>query len=216
MLRRPLRRARPTDAPPIRASASPSGSPGSLGLLFGHGRLPPPAIDAGRVLVAVTDEASWPASTAVATALRARGIACEVAPKADKFGKQIRYADRRHTLRLVPACDDGDQVKDIRSGDQVAADPPRGHHRRRTCAPNVPLVPPGRLSRFLCRGGFALNGAGTALDVEDALHIAHRIEHVFEMGRIAHLEHEGRTATRRLVVCTWAPRCSRHCPTAPG
>ena len=47
------------------------------------------------VLVAVSDEASRAASTAVATALRARGIACEVAPKADRFGKQIRYADRR-------------------------------------------------------------------------------------------------------------------------
>ena len=48
------------------------------------------------VLVAVVDEESrdgvargWPA------ALRARGIPCEVAPSAAKFGKQIRYADRR-------------------------------------------------------------------------------------------------------------------------
>ncbi|MDO5535672.1 MAG: histidine--tRNA ligase, partial [Propionibacteriaceae bacterium] len=47
------------------------------------------------VLVAVDDEATRADSMAVAAALRARGIPTEVAPKADKFGKQIRYADRR-------------------------------------------------------------------------------------------------------------------------
>jgi histidyl-tRNA synthetase len=36
-----------------------------------------------------------PEADAVARALRARGIPTEVAPKADKFGKQIRHADRR-------------------------------------------------------------------------------------------------------------------------
>jgi len=94
-----------------------------LGLLFGHGRLAATRSTPACVLVAVTDEASRPASTAVATALRARGIACEVAPKADKFGKQIRYADRRGIPYVWFPRDDGDQVKDIRSGDQVAADP---------------------------------------------------------------------------------------------
>src|SRR3954454_3103133 len=47
------------------------------------------------VLVAVVDEETRPASDAVATALRARSIPCEVAPAAQKFGKQIRYAERR-------------------------------------------------------------------------------------------------------------------------
>ena len=81
------------------------------------------------VLVAVSDEASRAASTAVATALRARGIACEVAPKADRFGKQIRYADRRGIPYVwFPGGPDAagggaaDQVKDIRSGVQVDAD----------------------------------------------------------------------------------------------
>ena len=63
--------------------------------------------------------------TAVAAALRARGIPCEVAPSAAKFGKQIRYADRRGIpfVWFPGAGDDGgDQVKDIRSGDQVDAD----------------------------------------------------------------------------------------------
>ncbi|MDO5502715.1 MAG: histidine--tRNA ligase [Actinomycetia bacterium] len=81
------------------------------------------------VLVAVTDEASRAHSTAIATALRSRGIPCEVAPKAEKFGKQIRYADRRGIPYVwFPAQRESeagelDQVKDIRSGEQVGADP---------------------------------------------------------------------------------------------
>ncbi len=77
------------------------------------------------VLVAVVDEQTRSRSTAVAAALRARGIPCEVAPSAAKFGKQIRYADRRGIpfVWFPGAGDDGgDQVKDIRSGDQVGAD----------------------------------------------------------------------------------------------
>ena len=79
------------------------------------------------VLVAVTDDAGRPRSAAVATALRARSIPCEVAPKADRFGKQIRYADRRGIPYVwFPGAgdDDGDQVKDIRSGAQVPAQAP--------------------------------------------------------------------------------------------
>ena len=79
------------------------------------------------VLVAVTDDAGRPRSAAVATALRARGIPCEVAPKADRFGKQIRYADRRGIPYVwFPGAgdDDGDQGKDIRSGAQVPAQAP--------------------------------------------------------------------------------------------
>jgi histidyl-tRNA synthetase len=58
---------------------------------------------------------------AVASALRARGIPAEVAPSAAKFGKQIRHADRRG-IPFVWFCDEAeDSVKDIRSGEQVAA-----------------------------------------------------------------------------------------------
>ncbi len=76
------------------------------------------------VLVAVTDEASRGTSSRVAGELRARGIPCEVAPSAAKFGKQIRYADRRGIPFVwFPGADGaGDQVKDIRSGEQVDAD----------------------------------------------------------------------------------------------
>lgn len=88
------------------------------------------------VVVAVNHEEERAASDAIASALRSRGIPCEVAPTAAKYGKQIKYADRRgvpfvwfpatpeHTRAdgtVVPA--QGDQVKDIRSGEQVDAAP---------------------------------------------------------------------------------------------
>jgi histidyl-tRNA synthetase len=77
------------------------------------------------VLVAVVDEEQRGASEEVAQALRARGIPCEVAPKADKFGKQIRHADRRG-IPFVWFPDSGEHsVKDIRSGEQGPADPAR-------------------------------------------------------------------------------------------
>lgn len=74
------------------------------------------------VLVAVTDEDTRRESQAVAAALRSRGIACEVAPSAEKFGKQIKYADRRGIPFVWFAEPEGDSVKDIRSGDQGPAD----------------------------------------------------------------------------------------------
>ena len=75
------------------------------------------------VLVAVAGEESRGAATAVAQQLRARGIATEVAPEAAKFGRQIRYADRRGIPFVWFGAGRTDEVKDIRSGDQVPADP---------------------------------------------------------------------------------------------
>ena len=61
---------------------------------------------------------------AIAEALRARGIAAEVAATAQKFGRQIRYAERRGIPYVwFPGDDGAHEVKDIRSGDQVPADP---------------------------------------------------------------------------------------------
>ncbi|MGC4153479.1 MAG: histidine--tRNA ligase [Propionicimonas sp.] len=72
------------------------------------------------VLVAVDAEETRAEADALAARLRARGIPAEVAPKADRFGKQIRYADRRG----IPFVWFGSgEVKDIRSGEQVPADP---------------------------------------------------------------------------------------------
>jgi histidyl-tRNA synthetase len=78
------------------------------------------------VLVALPDEESRPACDALAQALRARGIPTEVAAAPQKYGKQIRYAERRGIPFVwFPAGEpDGrHQVKDIRSGDQLDADP---------------------------------------------------------------------------------------------
>jgi histidyl-tRNA synthetase len=76
------------------------------------------------VLVALADEESRPVSERVADALRARDIACEVAPSPQRYGRQIRYAERRGIPFVWFPGGDGeaDQVKDIRSGDQVSAD----------------------------------------------------------------------------------------------
>lgn len=73
------------------------------------------------VLVAVTGEETRAQSAAVAATLRGRGIPVETAPTAAKFGKQIRYADRRG-IPYVWFPDEG-QVKDIRTGEQADADP---------------------------------------------------------------------------------------------
>ncbi len=76
------------------------------------------------VLVAVVDEESRAASDAIAGELRARDIPCEVSPTAAKFGKQIRTAERRSIPYVwFTNSDGGHEVKDIRSGEQVAADP---------------------------------------------------------------------------------------------
>jgi histidyl-tRNA synthetase len=119
-----------------------------VGISLGVSRLVSVLIDRGlvevsravpsAVLVAVNEEASRSQSEEIAGLLRARGISCEVAPKAEKFGKQIRFADRRGIPFVwFPGVDE--PVKDIRSGVQVQADPrtwtpPEGDARPRVRA----------------------------------------------------------------------------------
>lgn len=73
------------------------------------------------VLVAVDAEETRTVSDDVAAALRSRGISTDVAPSAAKYGKQIKYADKRG-IPFVWFPGDG-AVKDIRSGEQTPADP---------------------------------------------------------------------------------------------
>jgi len=80
------------------------------------------------VLIALADEESRASGDQVADALRRSGVPCEVAANAQKFGKQIRYAERRGIPYVWFTSTDEDgktahEVKDIRSGEQVAADP---------------------------------------------------------------------------------------------
>ncbi len=108
-----------------------------VGISFGISRTLVPLIQRGLltsdrkvpsvVLVALVAEESRAASDAVAQRLRSRGIPTEVAAYPQKFGKQIRYAERRGIPFVWFPADEGqpDQVKDIRSGDQSEADPDR-------------------------------------------------------------------------------------------
>ena len=112
-----------------------------VGISLGVSRMLVPLLSSGRltasrsvpsaVMVALVDEVSGPQRDDIAIRLRARGIPTEVAPAPQRFGKQIRTAERRGIpfVWFPGAPGDGDtegrpdQVKDIRSGDQVDADP---------------------------------------------------------------------------------------------
>ncbi|MCC9145553.1 MULTISPECIES: histidine--tRNA ligase [unclassified Arthrobacter] len=76
------------------------------------------------VLLTLATDDSWSEAQDTAAQLRSRGISVEVAPKAEKFGKQIKFADRRGIPFVWFTAEDGShEVKDIRTGDQVPADP---------------------------------------------------------------------------------------------
>ena len=105
-----------------------------VGISLGVSRILVPLINKGleadrsvpsAVLVALIDEESRSASNDVAQLLRARGIPTEVASTAQKFGKQIRYAERRGIpyVWFPPTADNPHQVKDIRTGEQADAQP---------------------------------------------------------------------------------------------
>ena len=104
-----------------------------VGISFGVTRVLAPLIARGllgasravpsAVLVALPTDDDRPRVRTVARALRARGIATELAPNAGKFGKQIRHAERRGIpyVWFPGAAGAPDEVKDIRSGEQVQA-----------------------------------------------------------------------------------------------
>ncbi|BCB74225.1 hypothetical protein Pflav_006350 [Phytohabitans flavus] len=95
-----------------------------LGLLFGAGALSASRSVPTCVLVALPAEERRGECDRIAAALRRRGIATEVAPSAAKYGKQIRFAERRGIpfVWFPGGQGEADTVKDIRSGDQVEAD----------------------------------------------------------------------------------------------
>ncbi len=87
------------------------------------------------VLVALDKEQTRGRSRAVASRLRARGIPTEVFHSPQKYGKQIKYADKLG-IPFVWFCGDDDmdgQVRDIRNGEQTPAradqwEPPAADH----------------------------------------------------------------------------------------
>lgn len=117
-----------------------------VGISLGVSRLVAPLVASGQaiasrpvpscVLVSIDDEVSRAKSVDIATRLRARGISCEVSPRADKFGKQIRYAERRG----IPFVWFGDgEIKDIRTGNQSPADPDRWTPPENDLRPSVEI-----------------------------------------------------------------------------
>ncbi|UDY22173.1 histidine--tRNA ligase [Nocardioides sp. Kera G14] len=104
-----------------------------VGISFGVSRTLVPLLGTGvvaasrsvpsAVLVALTDEESRSEADRLATGLRANEIPTEVAPKADKFGKQIKYAEKRGIPYVLFMTENGPEIKDIRSGDQAPIDP---------------------------------------------------------------------------------------------
>jgi histidyl-tRNA synthetase len=92
-----------------------------LGLLFNAGALRISRPVPTAVLVALPHDEDRAAGNRIAAALRARGVPAEVAPSAAKFGKQIRFAERRG-IPFVWFPGSPDEVKDIRSGVQLKAD----------------------------------------------------------------------------------------------
>jgi histidyl-tRNA synthetase len=76
------------------------------------------------VLVALPGDEAREGCDEVARKLRGRGVRTEVSPTAAKYGKQIRYAERRGIPYVWFPQDDGThQVRDIRTGEQAGADP---------------------------------------------------------------------------------------------
>ncbi|BEL12529.1 histidine--tRNA ligase [Actinoplanes sichuanensis] len=92
-----------------------------LGLLFGQDALTVSRSVPTCVVIALASDDKRVECDRIASSLRRRGIATEVAPTAAKFGKQIQYADRRG-IPFVWFPGEPDTVKDIRSGEQVEAD----------------------------------------------------------------------------------------------
>jgi len=94
-----------------------------LGRLLGRGDLTASRTVPTCVLVALPDEESRTGCDRLAMTLRRRGIPTEVAPAAQKYGKQIRFAQRRGIpYVLFPAAEGGTELRDIRTGEQAPVD----------------------------------------------------------------------------------------------
>ncbi|MFV0458140.1 MAG: histidine--tRNA ligase [Actinomycetales bacterium] len=105
-----------------------------LGLLFARGLTASRSVPTA-VLVMLPDDESRDRCRRLAQVLRDRGISALVAPRPDKFGKQLRFADRRGIpFVLFPGeatAADGDitgvELKDLRTGEQGPVDLHRWH-----------------------------------------------------------------------------------------
>lgn len=95
-----------------------------LGRFLGRGMLRASRPTPTCVLVALVSDDTRQLSADIARQLRQRGIATEVFHAPLRYGKQIRFADRRGIpfVWFPGVGDDKDSVRDLRSGDQLTAD----------------------------------------------------------------------------------------------
>jgi histidyl-tRNA synthetase len=95
-----------------------------LGFMFAKGALKASRSSPTAVLVALASEETRGHSYEVAAQLRSRGVPSEVFYAPQKFGKQIRYAERRGIpYVLFPGgAAAGAELRDIRTGDQKPVD----------------------------------------------------------------------------------------------
>jgi histidyl-tRNA synthetase len=90
-----------------------------LGFMFANDALKASRATPTLLLVALNSEEERPAAYEVARKLRERGLPTEVFHAPQKFGKQIRYAERKGIPYVVFLGADGLSLKDIRSGEQA-------------------------------------------------------------------------------------------------
>ena len=91
-----------------------------LGRLLGQGVLPAERKTPTVVLVARLQQPEK--TTALVRALRQRGIPAEAYHEEAKLGKQMKYASDKGIPYVWLPFEEGDQVRDMASGDQTAAD----------------------------------------------------------------------------------------------
>ncbi len=93
-----------------------------LGFMFGKGELKASRPCPTCVLVALNSDEDRGRAYATASSLRARGIATEVFYAPLKFGKQIRYAEKKGIPYVLFLGESGAELRDIRVATQTAID----------------------------------------------------------------------------------------------
>lgn len=96
-----------------------------LGYLFARKMLKANKSSPVTVLIALPSDEARLEAISIANKLRSRGIATDVHHAAQKFGKQIRTAERKgipYVWFFQPGDDSSHELKDIRSGEQYRAD----------------------------------------------------------------------------------------------
>jgi histidyl-tRNA synthetase len=93
-----------------------------LGMLFAKGALKASRSSPTTVLIALPDDEQRARCYQIAADLRARGVPTEVFFAPQKFGKQIRYAERRGIPYVLFPEAEGTSLRDLRTGEQNPVD----------------------------------------------------------------------------------------------